>query len=165
MLNRIKNFLECSSPIKERINNNGCKTSYLDIHDVRILPLVSKYNIRQNKSLIFTIPENKIPKKFILDFCRGLIDGDGCIRVNNHQQISLSFCAGNYRCVEQINQILEINNKVSFSGNCYRVQVTGNKKAKNILDNLYRDSINSTRLDRKYYIYYNKFYGKEIENV
>ena len=164
-LEKLKKFLECSNPIKDHVNNNGCEACYLDVYDVRILSLLSEYNIVQKKSLIFTIPEDKIPKEFILDFCRGMIDGDGCIRINNHQQISLSFCSGNKHCVEQINRILEINNKVSFSSNCYRVQVTGNKKAKNILDNLYKDSTDLTRLDRKYFIYYNKFYRKEIENV
>lgn len=158
---KFKNFTEYNGEIKYHTNNLKCKACYLDLHDVNLKNIFSEYNIVQNKSLSFVIPEEKIPQEFLIDFCRGLIDGDGCIRINNHQQISLSFCSGNKICVEQINRILGINNKVSFSSHCYRVQVTGNKKAKQILDYLYKNSTEKTRLDRKYLIYYNKFYKEE----
>jgi len=158
---KFKNFTEYDGEIKYHTNNLKCKACYLDLNDVNLKNIFSEYNIVQNKSLSFVIPEEKIPQEFLIDFCRGLIDGDGCIRINNHQQISLSFCSGNKTCVEQINRILGINNKVSFSSHCYRVQVTGNKKAKQILDCLYKNSTEKTRLDRKYLIYYNKFYKEE----
>lgn len=88
-----------------------------------------------------------------MDFIRGLIDGDGSIRINNHQQISLSFCSGNKQCVEQFKEILDIDNKITQDKNIYHIQVTGNKKAKNILDKIYLNSDDTNRLDRKYSIY------------
>ena len=88
-----------------------------------------------------------------MDFIRGLIDGDGCIRINNHQQISLTFCSGNQECVEQFKQIIGVDNKITQNKNTYSIQVTGNKKAKAILDKIYISSNDNNRLDRKYSIY------------
>ena len=152
-LEKFKKFLESDVPIVDRINNNQCACSRITINSVNIVNYIKKYNIIQNKSLSFTIPQKEIPDYYLLDFIRGLIDGDGCIRINNHQQISLSFCSGNQNCCQQVASILNIKNKISYSGNVWRFQVTGNIKAKKILDNLYKNSSYNTRLDRKYNIY------------
>lgn len=152
-LEKLKKFLESEAPIVDRTNNKDCTCSRITINSVNIVNYIKKYNIIQNKSLSFMIPKEEIPDYYLLDFIRGLIDGDGCIRMNNHQQISLSFCSGNQNCCQQVASILNIKNKVSYSGNVWRFQVTGNIKAKKILDNLYKNSSNNTRLDRKYNIY------------
>lgn len=88
-----------------------------------------------------------------MDFIRGIIDGDGCIRINNHQQISLSFCSGNEICVRQVRDLLGINNKIRLDKQTYSFQVTGNIKAKKILDKIYENSTEKNRLNRKYCIY------------
>ena len=152
-LEKFKKFLESEAPITSRINNKQCACNKIVINSVNIVNYIKKYNIIQNKSLSFVIPKKEIPDYYLLDFVRGLIDGDGCIRINNHQQINLSFCSGNQNCCQQVASILGITNKVSYSGNVWRFQVTGNIKAKKILDNLYKNSSYNTRLDRKYNIY------------
>jgi intein-encoded DNA endonuclease-like protein len=45
---------------------------------------LAEYNIVPNKSKIFTMPLDKIPDKYIWDFVRGLMDGDGCITLLTH---------------------------------------------------------------------------------
>jgi predicted DNA-binding protein YlxM (UPF0122 family) len=154
-LQKFANFLETNKPIKDRINNLNVECSRITIHSVNIVNELAKYNVVSNKSKIFTIPVEKIPKEYIYDFVRGIIDGDGCIRINNHQQISLSFCSGNFECCKQLRDILGIDNKIKkdISSETWSFQVTGNIKAKAILDRIYENSNEEIRLDRKYNIY------------
>lgn len=152
-LQKFCNFLETDRPIIDRTNNSNSKCSRITIYSVNIINFLKQYNIVQNKSLSFFIPVKKIPNYYLMDFLRGLIDGDGCIRINNHQQISLSFCSGNQNCCQQVCSLLGLDNKVSFSSGVWRFQVTGNIKAKKILDKLYENSSYKTRLDRKYNVY------------
>lgn len=152
-LELFKVFIEANYNVEEILNSQNRETSKIQINSFELISYLRKYNIIQNKSLIFSIPVKEIPEKYLFDFLRGLIDGDGCIRINNHQQISLSFCSGSKKCVEQMNEFLGINNKISKYENTYSIQVTGNKKAKAILDKLYSTSTENTRLSRKYQIY------------
>jgi hypothetical protein len=152
-LEKFNLFFENTKTIEERVNNNGCKCVKTNINSFQLVEYLKQYNIYQNKSLTYTIPIDKIPEIYLMDFIRGLIDGDGCIRINNHQQISLGFCSGNGYCVEQFKEILGITNKTTKDKYTYHTQVTGNIKAKAILDKIYLNSSDSTRLDRKYRIY------------
>lgn len=152
-LQKFANFLETDKPIKDRINNQGVECSRITINSINIINYLKQYNIVPNKSLSYTIPLDKIPDYYIYDFIRGLIDGDGSVLINNHQQISFSFCSGNKTCCEQVRKILNIDNKISFSGKVWRFSVTGNIKAKKILDKIYEHSNKKIRLDRKYNIY------------
>lgn len=154
-LQKFCTFLETDKPIKDRINNQNVQCSRICINSINIVKYLQQYNIVPRKSLIFTIPVDKIPDYYMMDYIRGLIDGDGCIRINNHQQISLSFCSGNKIVCEQFKKILGIENKITKdnNSNTWHLQVTGNIKAKKILDKIYKHSSEKTRLDRKYNIY------------
>lgn len=152
-LEKFNIFFENTNPIVTRINNLGVSCCKAQINSFELIEYLKQYNIYQNKSLTYTIPLDKIPNEFLMDFIRGLIDGDGCIRINNHQQISLSFCSGNQECVEQFRDIIGVNNKIKKDKCTYSIQVTGNIKAKNILDKIYKDSNDNSRLSRKYSIY------------
>jgi hypothetical protein len=112
-------FFENTKEITKRVNNLNVKCVKAQINSYELIEYLKQYNIVQNKSLIYTIPENKIPSIYIMDFIRGLIDGDGCIRINNHQQISLKFCSGNKICVSQVKDILGIDNKISLDKKTY----------------------------------------------
>ena len=152
-LQKFNTFFENTKELEFRENSLKVKCVKAIINSYQLLDVLSEYNIVPNKSTIYTIPIDKIPQKYMFHFLRGLIDGDGCIRFNNHQQISLSFCSGNKECVEQVLQILNLNNKISQDKNTYCFSVTGNVKAKTALDKIYQDSNDSIRLSRKYNIY------------
>lgn len=152
-LEKFNLFFENTNPIKERINNLNVSCIKTQINSYELVKYLKEYNIYQNKSKTYTIPEDKIPKEYIMDFIRGLIDGDGCIRINNHQQICLGFCSGNQECVEQFKRILGIENKITQDNHTFHIQVTGNKKAKAFLDKIYENSNDNNRLNRKYSIY------------
>lgn len=152
-LKKFNVFFENTNPIITRVNNLGVACCKAQINSFELVEYLKQYNIYQNKSLTYLIPLDKIPDEFLMDFIRGLIDGDGCIRINNHQQISLSFCSGNQECVEQFKNIIGVDNKVRKDKYTYSIQITGNIKAKNILDKIYKDSNDNSRLSRKYSIY------------
>lgn len=152
-LQKFNSFFENTNPIEKRVNNLNVNCVKAKINSFELVEYLKQYNIYQNKSKTYTIPLNKIPEKFLMDFIRGLIDGDGCIRINNHQQISLEFCSGNKECVEQFKNILKLENNITNDNYTYHIQVTGNIKAKNILDKIYKNSSEQNRLDRKYNIY------------
>ena len=152
-LKLFNDFFENTKDIEERINNLNVKCAKVQINSYELVEYLKNYNLVQNKSLTYTIPEDKIPKNYMMDFIRGIIDGDGCIRINNHQQISLSFCGGNETCVRQVRDLLGIDNKIKIDNKTYSFQVTGNIKAKNILDKIYANSTEKNRLERKYSIY------------
>lgn len=152
-LKKFNTFFENTNPIIERINNLNISCVRTQINSYELKDYLNQYNIYQNKSKTYTIPEDKIPEEYKMDFIRGLIDGDGCIRINNHQQISLKFCSGNQECVEQFKKIVKLDNKITQDKYTYHIQVTGNKKAKTILDKIYKNSNDNNRLERKYSIY------------
>lgn len=152
-LEKFNLFAENTNPIKERINNLGVACARAELNSFELVEYLKHYNIYQNKSKTYTIPLNNIPQEYIMDFIRGLIDGDGSVRINNHQQISLEFCSGNQECVEQFKSILGIDNKITQDKFTFHVQVTGNIKAKSILDKIYNGSTDNNRLTRKYSIY------------
>ena len=152
-LEKFNSFFENTNPIRERVNSLNVACVRTQINSYKLVDYLKKYNIYQNKSKSYLIPEDKIPNEYIMDFIRGLIDGDGCIRINNHQQISLEFCSGNQECVEQFKRIIGLDNKITQDKNTFHVQVTGNKKAKAFLDKIYKNSSDNNRLDRKYSIY------------
>lgn len=152
-LEKFNIFFENTNNITERINNLNTPCVKTKINSYELIEYLKQYNIYQNKSKTYTIPINKIPKQYLMDFVRGLIDGDGCIRINNHQQISLEFYSGNEECIQQFKNILNLENKITQDKHTYHIQVTGNIKAKNILDKIYKNSSEQNRLDRKYEIY------------
>ena len=151
-------FSENENPLTERINNQDVNCIKSVINSYELISYLKEYNIIPNKSLIFTIPEEKIPEQYIMDYLRGLIDGDGCIRINNSNQISLSFCSGNKKCIEQFAKLLKLDNSITSSktDSTYRIQITGNSKALLLLDEIYKNSKPENRLDRKYDIYIKK---------
>lgn len=147
-------FMKNENPIIDRVNNLNVSCSRATINSKELILYLQQYNIVQNKSKIFTIPENKIPNKYLFHYLRGLIDGDGSITFNRFNQITLYFCSGNEKCVYQVRDMLKIDNKISVGkDSTYRFQITGNKKAKNVLDKLYEDSTEFNRLERKYNVY------------
>lgn len=151
-LEKFNRFFENTNPIVERVNNLNVNCVKTTINSFELIEYLKQYNIYQNKSKTYTIPNN-IPQEYIFDFLRGLIDGDGSVRINNHQQISLEFCSGNQECVEQFKNILGLDNKITQDRFTFHIQVTGNIKAKTILDKIYSGSNDNNRLNRKYSIY------------
>lgn len=154
ILENFKLFMESNANIVSRINNQGCRCSKIDINSKQLGNYLAEYNIVPNKTKIFQIPEDKIPQNYIMDFIRGFMDADGCIHIRKERNNapSLSFVSGSQKCIEQIKNILNINNKISKQGNNYTIHKEG-KEVISILNKIYEHSTENTRLKRKYDIY------------
>lgn len=154
ILENFKLFMESNANIVSRVNNQGCHCSKIDINSKQLGNYLAEYNIVPNKTKIFQIPENKIPQNYIMDFIRGFMDADGCIHIRKERNNapSLSFVSGSQKCIEQIKNILNINNKISKQGNNYTIHKEG-KEVISILNKIYEHSTENTRLKRKYDIY------------
>lgn len=150
-LEKLRAFLGSNASIVDRINNKGCHCSKIIFCSTLFSQFLKKYNIIPNKSLSFTIPLDKIPQEFLFAFVRGLYDGDGSIYFHN-KLIVFTFCSGNKECVSQVREILQIKNKLDFSGGVWRIATAG-KNALIVFDKIYQNSSVNNRLDRKFLKY------------
>lgn len=159
ILEKLKNYLGSNNKILIRgyINKTNNKTYYSNkftFSDKEIISRLIDFGLKNKKSL-----QEKCPDCFIYNshFWRGFLDGDGSIysgkssvRVEIHGgkiicEQFLNFC--NYLGIENIS----IYSHESKSSMIYRAVVSGKKKSKILLDELYNNC--SIKLDRKYRIY------------
>lgn len=124
--------------------------------------LLTNFNVTPQKSKTATFPL-QIPKEYYHHFIRGIIDGDGCITYTTVPTLSL---VGTNPLLTTVNGIISnntsllhypkictpISSKLWFSSLSFY-----GKNAKIVLDWIYKDSTNSTRLDRKYKLYCDLF--------
>lgn len=132
-------------------NNNSV---HVNIYSKLLFYSLIKLGITPNKSL--TITHVSVPLSLMPHFIRGVFDGDGWIngRKITHVQFGI---AGNRPFLQQIQDTLvkrcNINMvklyPISVSGKAYKLQYTGTQIFK-ILDFLYKNSGNQTRLERKF---------------
>lgn len=103
----------------------------------------------QDKSYVAEFP-NTIPKMYIRDCIRGLIDGDGWSRIDESGSYNLGLC-GTKMLVEQVKNLLPVDcstNSVRQTGpNNWRFNLKC-KKARTVAKWLYKDA--HIYLDRKY---------------
>lgn len=152
-LRNFNKFFESNYPIKERYNNHNSHCAQVEINSAQLRRYLANYNIVQNKTETFSIPLDKIPEQYIYDYIRGFMDADGCICIRKDRNSpSLSFVSHTKETLEQIRDILKIKNKISYINNNYFIIKSG-KEVIDILDNIYRNSTESNRLNRKYDIY------------
>lgn len=154
VLYKLAKFCETNIPLKHRTNNSNCQCSCLDINSSELKKYLAEYNIVPNKTETFTIPLDKIPEQYLWDFIRGMMDGDGCITkltTQKYNPYGISFVSANLECVQQIKKLWELPEEHSISSmhGSYIVQKYG-KGALLILDKIYENSTEDTRLDRKY---------------
>ena len=146
-------FMQSNTPLVKRVNNKGTHCCCLSINSAKLKRYLANYNIVPNKSKIFEIPMDKISDEYKLDFVRGLLDADGYIGIRkDRNENCLNFISANKKCVEQVEFILGINNTISTNNGAYCFNKSG-KEIKNILDKVYENSTEKSRLERKYNIY------------
>lgn len=89
---QVKTFAQClglknSISLKSRGNSGEKKYFHIQFGDVKLYRFLNSIGLTPKKSL--TIKELKIPQVFIPDFTRGLLDGDGSVRINSHPESKL----------------------------------------------------------------------------
>jgi len=115
-LQRIKENLGLVNKVCAK-NKGTPKQAYrIQIANKDFYEFLLSIGLTQNKSL--TIGELKVPKEYFIDFVRGVIDGDGCIRKwrhpsNNGVQWSLRIYSGSRKFIVWLNKLSEELLKVS----------------------------------------------------
>lgn len=148
-LNHLKKFIKFINGDKKMIkyeyhNLTGNKQYYAEVNGKYFINSLVKLNLRQNKSS-GKEQLSPIPKKYIRDYIRGLIDGDGHIEKKRLDLISsveiLEFVQDylKNKCFINKNRILE-------HCNTYRIYICKNRDI--VLKHLYYQ--NCIALDRKY---------------
>jgi len=112
---QVKTFARClnlknSITLKSRGNSKEKKYFHIQFGDVKLYRFLNSIGLTSKKSL--TIKELQIPKIFMPDFTRGLLDGDGSMRVNSHPESKLlqfktSFYSGSKVFLEWLSSQLE----------------------------------------------------------
>lgn len=120
--------------------------------------LYDNFGITTSKSLTLCPPQ--ISDNMVSHYIRGYMDGDGCIDIHkSSNSVRLSFVCGSIRLLDWLKDTIIDN--VDLSGNpnirqrkqnCYSLEFK-NKHTLDILDWIYKGSVPSMRLDRKYLIY------------
>lgn len=132
------------------------KTTYIiGIKDKQLHSDLEKWGCVPQKTLkLEKIPN--IPRDYISHFIRGYFDGDGSLHylksTNNYR---VSFTSGSESFLQDIQKELGTNVSIrkQKDSHTYQLQISGRKQVERILNYLYKDSTESTRLDRKYLKY------------
>jgi intein-encoded DNA endonuclease-like protein len=133
------------------------RDKYLDlsINSKEISRDLSNLGCTQKKSFTIEFPYTKIPKNLYKDFIRGYFDGDGCISINQYNDIQINI-TGNLKFIIEIQlifeSILNVNRtKLQKRNSSYSLFYHGKNVCFKILDYLYRD--NPISLERKEKLY------------
>lgn len=110
LLEKFNIVLGSTYPIKKR------KKSYrLKISNRIILHDITKLGIIPNKSKVLSFPN--VPTKFLRDFLRGLLDGDGWVTVRHRddslKEIAIGFSSGSISFMKML--VFKLNQHVSLS--------------------------------------------------
>lgn len=134
------------------INSRFCR---LLMSSDKLVSDLEKLGIVEQKTLILKFPTiDQIPEQFVYDYIRGYMDGDG----------SISFCTKGYTkpsCLIgftgqkdfllNIQKYLGVKTKLTTKDNItFQFNIGGNNQCLNILNKLYKNSTENSRLNRKY---------------
>lgn len=151
---------------KTRANENECCLSFAGEWFPKALE--DNFDIYPRKTFNITMSD-KIPKDMIPHFLRGYFDGDGCV-TNTGEYLRISFTSGSVTLLKQISNFLYDNN-IRVRNELGVPKIFNNrfiayncKNAQQVLDLLYLDSTELTRLDRKYQLYLQYKSKKENNN-
>ena len=161
-LEKFKKFICSDAPIKEVYTTQGHLSYKININSKELCVYLNDfYNVFPKKSLKMVLADN-IPKEYIKDYIRGFFDGDGSIYFTRKGQPTFSLSSGTKTFLETIKEKLDLDNVVNYSGQVWRISVTGVNKAIKILNFLYEGSSEFNRLDRKYNRYLSIFNADPI---
>ena len=134
----------------------NAKTLYMfSINDKQLHADLCKWGCVPNKTFFINKIPN-IPRDYVSHFLRGYFDGDGSLHyLKSTNNFRISFTCGSVEFLEDIQKelgtSLSIRNEKGTNSNY--LQISGRHQVERILNYLYKDSTESTRLDRKYDLY------------
>ena len=136
ILIKINKMMESNYPIRKRdfSKYEGYGTWYyeLDICRTKICRDLIAIGIMPRKSKIIQFPS--IPKNYLYDYIRGLIDGNGCLFMNKcfyknklYEYFRVTILSGSFKFLKKLKRLLNVKNKICWnSRNCYRLEIPKN---------------------------------------
>ena len=120
-LQGIKNLIGIENKIGIKYGSKKQKAFRIQIANRNFYDFLLSIGLTQNKSL--TLKEINVPNKYFVDFLRGVIDGDGCIRrwihpSNKREQWSLRIYSGSGAFIKWLKNTIEAFLKIK--GKLYR---------------------------------------------
>ena len=163
------NLMGYTGPIYDYLPKNQ---SQLAINSKEIFHDLSNLGLTPRKSLTLEWLDN-IPEEYMSHYLRGFFDGDGSVFPIKHPSqkrpyIGINF-TGTKPFLKELKKELNkrLNNDYGYirkiivkSGEYFQLVYSGDETIKRLLDYLYQDSDESTRLSRKYKIY-EDFYSQD----
>jgi hypothetical protein len=159
VIKKVKNALEYTGPINERVEYNNHIHYILNISSKQMVKNLIRMGCVERKSLILKFPHEYIPKNLISHFLRGVFDGDGCIhrckqknkfKKENRYILSLvgtkDMCNG-FKFYLNVGNFTK-HNKYDNEKNTYRWQIGNKKDVEKCLISMYKDA--TIYMDRKY---------------
>lgn len=168
ILEKINACLESNYIIRRKATNKVTYCYRLDISKREIVDDLINLGVTPRKSKTITWP--RIPDEYVWDFIRGYYDGDGSIFYGkgyvdkngfSKQQLRTSVLGTHSFLSGILNEFRkyypEYNPKIQDRSNdgYFRVEISGTDSALALCKLLYKDSTESTRLQRKYLKYVN----------
>ncbi len=153
-LQAIKLATGIKNKIGAKYNGNNQRSFHIQVGNKNLYEFLLSIGLSRNKSL--TLGALEIPNQYFVDFLRGVIDGDGCIRswthpTNKREQWSLRIYSGSEEFVNWLSDtiawLLEVFGKIHKSGNNLWVLKYGKMAAREIAKHCYYD--NCFGLERK----------------
>lgn len=154
----VEKFKKAISAINHRITETmdsrwkNAKILYqLSIKDKQLHNDLIKWGCIPQKSLQLNSFPN-IPRDYVSHFIRGYFDGDGSLHYlqgTNNFRISFLGTPEFLKEIQKETQTTQIS-LAKGTGQAYVLQIAGRKQVVRILEYLYQDSEEKTRLDRKY---------------
>jgi len=153
-LGKIKNRVGINNKIGVKYNGQKQKYFHFQIGNKNFYEFLLSIGLTQNKSL--TLGQIKVENKYFVDFLRGVIDGDGCIRTwihptNKREQWSLRIYSGSEGFINWLNNVVEhflrVCGKVHKNATNTWVLKYGKMAAKEISERCYYN--NCLGLERK----------------
>lgn len=149
-------FLGSDQPI-EFCNKKISPYCRVTVSSAKLVADLGRHGIVPRKSLILTFSGNLDPA-FYNHYIRGYFDGDGCIiakrRKDNDWAHTYFSIAGTKSFLGRVAEVLSKNTGVSVSMRSYKsihiLEISARKKIEGVMEWLYVDSDEATRLDRKY---------------
>ena len=149
-LEKFNAFCENTKSITKRINNLNVACVKTQINSYELIDYLKQYNIYQNKSKTYVIPVEQIPQEFLMDFIRGLIDGDGCV----HKDGRVSIYSGSYSYIKSVQETLiqeiGISRLKIYHGTTYFVSWSSKEDKNKLFNYLYNDLSQAFYYKRKY---------------
>jgi len=164
---KILKCMQSDSIIRKYSQRNYCEMALHNEEEI-INDLQNIFSITERKSLTLQ-PPNIYKEDQIRAFIRGYFDGDGCLHYRrSRNQWMIIIASGSLNILEwiktqAINFLSDIKCNICMGSGAYRLEFSSSKQSFRFLEWLYYDSIDLTRLNRKYelFLIFQKDYIKQ----